>query len=397
MYVGGRRGTWLGALLLLAVMLRPAGAAAGAGDSPAAAPSFKPHKIMVGDRLRISVREEPDLTRVYAVAGDGTIDFPLIGRITLADMTTDEAADLIEKRLEERYFKRATVDVEVAEFVEGAIMVLGAVKQPGTIPFKGDQLLTLLEALTMSGGLAKDADGTQVRILRWKPGGGMAREVISVDVQKMLEDLDFSRDQFLRPRDIVFVPSLGGGEGAREFLALGEVGQPGFHPYSEGMDVIRAVTRAGGVTREAQLDAVRLLRYDGKSSYTPIPIDLSRLLGAADMSMNVAVMPGDILFVPSRRQATRGQVYLLGQVVQRGAFPLPLNQEVTLARTILNSGGFTKFANDSKVKILRTAPDGSKQTLVVNVARILKTGSFEDDVPLRNGDVIIVPEKVLGF
>ena len=66
-------------------------------------------------------------------------------------------------------------------------------------------------------------------------------------------------------------------------------------------------------------------------------------------------------------------------------------------RVLLRLGGLGRFANESKVKILRTAPDGSKQTLIVDVGTILKNGSFDQDVPLVNGDVIIVPEKLLSF
>ena len=101
--------------------------------------------------------------------------------------------------------------------------------------------------------------------------------------------------------------------------------------------------------------------------------------------------------MPSAEQANRGQAYLLGEAARQGALPLSLDEDMTLAKAILGSGGFSQFANDSKVKILRKAPDGSKQTLIVDVGRILKTGAFEDDVPLENGDVIIVPEKMLGF
>lgn len=375
--------------LVLLAAISPGGG--GAAEVPAG------RRIMLGDRLRIAVREDPEISRIYTVAGDGTIDFPMIGRIRVADLSVGDAADLIERKLEASFFKKATVRVEVAEFVEGSIMVLGAVRTPGVLPFKGDQILTLLEAVTMCGGLTEEADASQVRILRWKPGGGMQREVILVDVRDMFNKMDFGRDQFLRPRDIVFVPALGEGRGKLEFLALGEVGEPGFHPWVEGMDMIRAITVVGGVTREAQLDACRLLRNDGSGNYIPIPIDLSRLLGSADMSMNTTILPGDIIFVPSGSQASRGQVYLLGEVAQRGAVPLPLNREETLARLILKAGGFSKFANENKVKLIRTAPDGSRQTLVVDVGRILKTGNFDDDIPLRDGDVIIVPERLLLF
>ena len=80
-----------------------------------------------------------------------------------------------------------------------------------------------------------------------------------------------------------------------------------------------------------------------------------------------------------------------------GAVALPLDQDITVAKTILDAGGFAKFANTSKVKILRSAPDGSKQTLIVDVGNILETGSFDQDIPLVNGDVVIVPERILSF
>ncbi|MGD9875007.1 MAG: SLBB domain-containing protein [Kiritimatiellia bacterium] len=355
------------------------------------------HRILPGDRLSIILDEQPELNAEYAVAGDGTIDFPMIGRIHVAELTTEAAADLIENELEGKYFKDATVRVNVSEFVEGAILMLGALNQPGTIPYKGDRNITLLEAIASCGGLSEQAAGNEVRILRWKPGGGMERQVITVDVQAMTQNMDFSNDQFLRPRDIVMVPTLDATQAREEFLALGQLGNPGFYPYSENMDVIRAITRAGGLTMHAQMGAARLLRRKADGAYEAITLDLSRLFGGGDMSMNYPILPGDIIFVPTQGQASGGVVYILGAVMNQGAVELPLEQQVTLAKTVLKAGGFTKFANENKVKVLRTAPDGTKQTLIVDVGEILKTGLFENDIPLKAEDVIIVPEKILGF
>ncbi len=349
--------------------------------------------IMAGDRIRITVLEAPEMNRLYPVAGDGTLDLGLLGRVVVEGLTPLESATHIEKALESRYFKKATVTAEVAEFVEGALLILGAVVNPGEIPFKGDEIVTLMEVIGRSGGLMANADGKSVRILRWKRGGGMERDIITVDVKAMLDSLDFSKDQFLRPRDIIVVPSLGAGEGSGEFLALGQFGNAGFHPHTEGLDVIRAVAKAGGLTIHAKMDAGRLLRPDGSGQYRVIPLDFSRLFGQADMAMNMQIMPGDIMFVPTGEQSSGGKVYLLGEVTAPGMLTIPLDRETTLARTLLTSGGFTKFANTAKVKVLRQGPDGGKQTMEVDVARILKTGKFEEDVPLRNEDVIIVPER----
>lgn len=352
--------------------------------------------VMAGDRLRIAVVEDETLSKTYPVAGDGTIDFGFVGRTQVDSLTPEQVAASLRGQLEKSYYRKATVSVEVESFVEGSVMTIGALVGPRTLDFRGDQILTLMEALAMSGGLAPNADGKNVRILRWRPGGGLERQIITVDVKSMVESLNFANDQFLRPRDMVFVPKMGGGEEAAEILALGEFGNPGFYPHEPKMDIIRAITRIGGVTREARLDAIRLLRPTGPDGqYQAIPVDLSRLFGSADMQMNIPVLPGDILFAPSSSQSSGGRIYLLGEVAKPGIYPLPLQGEATLARTLLMNGGFGKFANTARVRIQRTAPDGKRESLEIDVGRILKNGTFEDDVPLRDEDVVLVPERVL--
>lgn len=335
------------------------------------------------------------MNRVYPVAGDGSVEIDLIGRVEIADLTGEEAAAKIESLLEKDYFKQATVTVDVSQYVEGNILVLGEVARPGAIPFKSEEILTLFEAITQVGGLTANGAGKEVRILRWKPGSGMERQTLTVDFQYMMTTLDLSQDQFLRPRDIIIVPRLGQGEGSGEFLVLGEASSTGFHPYGKGMDVIRAVSASGGFKAEANLSNTRILRPDAKGGYNIIPVDLARLFNGADMAQNVPILAGDILFIPSLSQSSSGRIYLLGQVAQPGTYPLPLDQNATLARTILAYGGIPRFADGKRVKLLRFAPGGSKQTMVVDVETILKTGAFEKDVPLKNEDVVIVPESSL--
>lgn len=352
-------------------------------------------RIMAGDRLNIHVREQQDLSTVYSVAGDGTIDFGFAGRILIAELTSDEAARRLEALLMGTYFREANVTITIANFVEGDVLVTGAVNRPGVLPYQGDAMLTLFEAVVRSGGLTERAAGDRVRILRWRPGGSMERQSIEINVQAMIDSMDFSKDQYLRPRDIIVVPSRGE-DGVSEFLALGEVARPGFHSHSEGLDVIKAVTRFGGLGEFADWSGARILRPRSGGEYTVVPLDLSRLFGAADMSMNLSVQAGDIFFVPSVRNVVREIVYLLGEVARPGAVSLRSGPHATVARVILEHGGTTSFANPSRVQVKRTAPDGTQRTMVVDVDRILKRGSFEDDVPLQDGDVVIVPEKGLG-
>lgn len=352
-------------------------------------------RILPGDRVHISVREQPDMARVFTVAGDGSIDLDFAGRVVIAELTADEAERKLESVLEEQYFKEATVDISIANFVEGDVLVTGAVLSPGTLAFRGDSILTLTEAIARSGGLAERAAGDRVRILRWMPGGTMDRQTIEVDVQGMTDTMDFSKDQYLRPRDMVIVPYKGEEEGRNEFLALGEVSKPGFHPFKEGLDVIKAVTQVGGLGENADWKGARILRPRPNGEYALVPLGLERLFGAADMSMNQPLQKGDIFFVPSIHNQVRSVVYLLGEVNKPGAVALSSGPNATVARVLLEQGGMTEFANAGKVQIQRTAPDGSKKTLIADVGRILKEGKFEDDVPLQDADVVIVPEKGL--
>lgn len=349
-------------------------------------------RIMAGDRLNISVKEQSDLNRVYAVAGDGSVDFAFAGRVVIGELTADEAARKLEEVLESRYFREAHVEISIANFVEGDVYVTGAVRNPKSLPFRGDSIMTLVEAITQCGGLAENAAGDRVRILRWRPGGSMEKQSIDVNVQYMMDTLDFANDQYLRPRDYIIVPSRGGGSDERnEFLAMGEVRQPGYHPYTADMDIIKAVTMVGGLGEFADWSAARIMRKQPNGEYTILPVDLNRLFSAADMECNLPMKKGDIFIVPSVRNVVSAQIYLLGEVQKPGAVSFMPGPTATAARIILAHGGLTEFA-DGRVRLQRLAPDGSKKTLVLDIRKILKKGDFEDDVALQDGDVLVAPE-----
>ncbi len=354
--------------------------------------------VMGGDLLRIAVDESPELDGVYPVAGDGNIDFNFAGRIHVEGISLDELAVELQSILEKSYFKKATVHVGISEYVVGSVLILGAVEKPGSISYKGNEVMTVLEAIIAAGGLTDRAASDKVKIFRWKTGGSMSREVVEVNLKRMLNDYDFTNDEYLRPRDIVVVPQMGQDDAVSEFLALGEFGQTGFHPAVDNMNMIRAISIAGGVTREAHLESARLLRPTGDGNYNVIPVDLARLLGSADMRMNISVYPGDVIYLPSASQTSGGKVYFLGEIDNPGMYPLPVNAaEATLARSVLARGGLAKFSNGSAVKIQRKAPDGSTQTLTIDVDKILKSGNFDLDVPLQDNDVIIIPQKLFSF
>ena len=92
-----------------------------------------------------------------------------------------------------------------------------------------------------------------------------------------------------------------------------------------------------------------------------------------------------------------GVVYVLGNVGRPGPLMLPKEEVFTLTKVIIAAGGIGMFGNGAKVRVLRYDADGKKYETFVNVDRIMKRGEFEKDIPIQNGDWIIVTEKWINF
>jgi protein involved in polysaccharide export with SLBB domain len=92
-----------------------------------------------------------------------------------------------------------------------------------------------------------------------------------------------------------------------------------------------------------------------------------------------------------------GRVYVWGQVRNQGAIDILVNENLTAGKAILRAGGFADFANKKKVKLVRSSPDGSKQTFELNMAAILEQGKTELDALLQPDDFIIVPSRLINL
>ena len=92
-----------------------------------------------------------------------------------------------------------------------------------------------------------------------------------------------------------------------------------------------------------------------------------------------------------------GVVYVLGSVNRPGPLLLPPDEPFTVTKVIIAAGNFSAFAKSTKVRLIRYDESGKKYQTHVNVARIMKQGEFEEDIPVQTGDWIIVDEKLFSF
>ncbi len=91
-------------------------------------------------------------------------------------------------------------------------------------------------------------------------------------------------------------------------------------------------------------------------------------------------------------------VYLGGKVNKVGPIPLDPIKQNTVTKVILAAGGFADFADDSKVKLVRKAPDtGRVKTFHIDVAAVLEKGELDKDLEVIDGDFIIVSKRLFNW
>lgn len=154
-------------LLLLLSLVGCAAAPIQAPPSPAAAPGAYPvpdlsqYRIGIGDRLRVEVYGEGDLSLEATVDPGGRISYPLLGSIPVVNKTAKELQDDMVARLSAGYLRNPDVRVLVTGY--RAFYVIGQVRKPGSYPYVIG--LTVEKALAIAGGFTALASSRRMFLL----------------------------------------------------------------------------------------------------------------------------------------------------------------------------------------------------------------------------------------
>jgi polysaccharide export outer membrane protein len=189
----------------------------------------------------------------------------------------------------------------------------------------------------------------------------------------------------LAPGDILSVPTREVTLG--RVLVVGEVTQPRALPFVDGMTLLDAYLGAGGGTPAAALKSVKIARLSGEGATSEIAVDVEELLRHGALQMNVPLSAGDIVIVPFKPPAER--ILIVGEV--RAPRTIAYREGLTLLDAYVEAGGGTDFADLGAVKVVRTAADGKKQEVGVDLSRILKKADLSRNLPLAPGDIVMVP------
>jgi len=158
------------------------------------------YRLQVGDKLRIEVYKDAQLSQSVQIRPDGKITLPLVGDIAAMGMTPIDLRDRVAAALKE-YVNNPVVTVIVVEGTTPTAYVVGEVNHPGPVMLQGE--MTVLQALALAGGLKDFADSKNIRILR--KGGVTGGTTIPFNYKDALKGVR-SASVLLQPGDTVVVP-----------------------------------------------------------------------------------------------------------------------------------------------------------------------------------------------
>jgi len=125
-----------------------------------------PYALGAGDRVRLQVFGQEELSREYLVSDSGTVTIPLIGSVEAAGRTLPAFEDGIEARLRDGILVDPNVTAEIIAY--RPFYILGETRAPGQYPYVPS--MTVLTAVSMSGGFTFRAEEDEVSITRLVDG-----------------------------------------------------------------------------------------------------------------------------------------------------------------------------------------------------------------------------------
>jgi len=164
------------------------------------------YALRPGDRLQVSVWKEDALNREVRVLPDGSISFPLVGRILVAGSSSVEVEGRIREGMK-AYIPDAVVSVIVTATEGNSVYVLGKVLKPGPIPLTSADI-TVLQVLSQAGGLDRFADADAIVVLR-KPPGDARQQTLRVHYSDLLKGKSLESHVVIRAGDTSMVPRRG--------------------------------------------------------------------------------------------------------------------------------------------------------------------------------------------
>ncbi len=229
-----------------------------------ALPGWAQEKLGVGDAIRITVHQQPDLTTDARVSERGTVALPLVGEVKVAGLSQPQAAGAIAESFKKgQFLKNPQVTIAITTVRSKQVSVLGQVTRPGRYALD-DTSTKLTDVIAAAGGIT--------------PTGADTVTVIRDGKEHKVAVLGKPFD--LQGGETVNV------ERAPVFYIYGEVTRSGAYRVEPNMTVMQAIAAGGGITPRGSDRRLKLRRADAGGK-----------LVETDANLRDLVKPDDVIYV----------------------------------------------------------------------------------------------------
>ena len=268
--------------------------------------------IGTDDILSITFWQQPDLNSRVKVKRDGTISLPIIGEVKAEGLSQKKLSSSILEKMSLYNANISQVTVAIEEYNHRKIYVQGEVRSPGGFGF--EIIPDLWGAIREAGGPTEFADLSSVSIIR----GSQEPGVSTVDLKAKLKAGSLKGLPELKPKDTIWIPrsSLSGSSGetmpaslkrGKLYSIWGEVRSPGAYPFEGQIDLVEAISFAGGPTSSADLKKVRVLRKGNPEGLLQ-RVDLKDSVEKGNPSPFV-ILSDDTIIIPPKRPGVLSKMW----------------------------------------------------------------------------------------
>lgn len=229
-----------------------------------------------GDSIRVTVFQNPDMTIDTRVSEDGSISYPLVGRIVIGDLEIGAAEKKIATALKNGGFlKQPQINIQLMEIRGNKVSVLGQVNRAGSFPLQTTNT-RVAQMLAEAGGVTPLGDD-KVVVTGTRAGKPFRTEI---DMDALYRNQGTNDDILLAAGDTIYVPR------APMFFIYGEVIKPGNYRIERNMTMRQAIAAGGGLTLRGTERRLKVVRQNTQGTSEKISIELDD-----------KVLPGDVVYV----------------------------------------------------------------------------------------------------
>ncbi|UAB71918.1 SLBB domain-containing protein [Vibrio sp. SCSIO 43132] len=354
----------------------------------------KEERVNVGDLISVMLPGEPTLNKDFQVDKRGRLILPEVGPIHVAGKTEDQMVATVTISLKTVLQDLSNLKVFVSK-KQLLVSIQGYVESPGEYTLQqGDSVQLALHA---AGGLRSGAQldqiqlrrGEQVQVFNYKAFLDTGNENLLPDM-KSLDILFIPASPMVGNIEQEFDPakladSGDAADGKNAIKVFGEVNAPGTFSYKEENNLVDLLMRAGGVTRYAAVEQIRVITHN-----EPTLFSLKKYLDTGNANLLPNLVPGATIFVPKQEEEIKSgsnTVYVMGEVAKPGAFEG--KEGATFMDILANAGGPTRFAESRQIRVIKSSGR------VINFDLSGYTEGTQRVAPpaIGPGDAIFVPEK----